>query len=132
MDKLLEILRENHLIVKRQKCSLAKEEVRYLGHIICVEGVKADSEKIEAMKNWPPPKSVKELRRFLGLTGYYGRFIAGYGQIARPLIELFKKGGFTWNSDANEAFEKLKQAMMTTPVLALLDFDQEFVVKCDA
>ena len=132
MDKVFEILRENQLVVKREKCSLAKEEVRYLGHIICVGVVKADPEKIEAMKNWPSPKSSKELREFLGLTWYYQRFIAGYGQIARPVIELLKKGRFIWHSKANEAFEELEQAMVRASVLALPDFDQEFVVECDA
>ena len=131
LGRVFEILRDNQLVVKREKCSLAKEEVRYLGHIICVGEVKADPEKIEAMRSWLPPKNIKELRGFLGLTGYYRRFVAGYGQIARPLTELLKKGGFTWHSEANEAFERLKQVMVEAPVLALPDFDQEFVVECD-
>ena len=95
MEKVFEILEANQLVVKKEKCSLAQEGVRYLGHIICVRGVKADPEKIEAMKSWPQPKNVKELRVFLGLTGYYHRVIAVYGLKARPLTELLKKGGFS-------------------------------------
>ena len=77
--------------MKKEKCSLAKEEVHYLGHIICIGGVKADPEKIEAMKTWPQPKNVNELRGFLRMMGYYRRFIAGYRQKGRPLTELLKK-----------------------------------------
>ena len=132
MERVFEILRDNQLVVKREKCSLAKEEVRYLGHIICVRGVKTDPEKIEAMKSWPSLKNIKELRGFLGLIGYYRRFMARYGQIARPLTKLLKKGGFTRHSEENEAFERLKQAMVEALVLALSNFDQEFVVECDA
>ena len=111
------------MVVKKEKCSLAKEKVRYLGHIIYVGAVKADPKKIEAMKTWPQPKNVKELQGFLGLTGYYRRFIAGYGQKARPLTELLKKGGFSWGPEVNEAFENLKHAMMGALVLALPNFE---------
>ena len=94
--------------------------------------MKADPEKIEAMKTWPQPKSVKELRGFLGLTGYYCQFIVGYRQKARPLTELLKKGGYNWGQEASDAFEGLKQAMMEAPILALPDFEQEFMVESDA
>ena len=131
LESVFEILKENHLVVKKEKCSLAKEEVHCLGHIIFVGGVKADPEKIEAMRTWPQPKNVRELRGFLGLTGYYCRFVASYGQIARSLTELLKKGGFNWEQEVSEAFERLKQSITEAPVLALPDFEQEFVVECD-
>ena len=91
LAQVCDLLAQNQLVVRKDKCSLAQSEVSYLGHIVCAEGVKADPSKLEAMRSWPPPKSVRELRGFLGLTGYYRRFVAGYGHIARPLTEQLKK-----------------------------------------
>ena len=90
-----EILKSNQLFVKRSKCTFDKRKVEYLGHIIS-RGT--DPKKIEAMVGWPRPQTIKELRGFLGLTRYYGRFIKDYGNISRPLIELLKKNNFGGNS----------------------------------
>ncbi|CAA0827984.1 Uncharacterized mitochondrial protein AtMg00860 [Striga hermonthica] len=87
---------ENDFQIKPSKCSFGKKSVEYLGHIISFEGVKVDSKKIEAMLDWPKPKNLKELRGFLGLTGYYRKFVKDVGSIAKPLTEMTKKGGFKW------------------------------------
>ncbi|KAL0446254.1 UNVERIFIED_CONTAM: Retrovirus-related Pol polyprotein from transposon.6 [Sesamum latifolium] len=104
----------------------------YFSKIDLREGVSTDPSKIECMKTWPQPKIVKELRGVLGLTGYYRKFIKGYGIISKPLTELLRNDNFKWNDNATVAFEKLKQAITGAPVLALPDFTKIFVIEADA
>lgn len=129
---MLEILRKNQLFVKKSKCSFGQQQLEYLGHVITGDGVKADPKKIQAMVEWPTPKTIKQLRGFLGLTGYYRRFVKGYGDISRPLTQLLKKNSFSWSEGAETAFQSLKVAMSTTPVLAMPDFTKPFTIETDA
>ncbi|KAL0398579.1 UNVERIFIED_CONTAM: Retrovirus-related Pol polyprotein from transposon.6 [Sesamum radiatum] len=118
LKKVLELLRKHQLYAKKSKCSFAQLKVDYLGHIISCEGVSTDPQKIECMVNWPTPTTIKALRGFLGLTGYYRKFIKGYGTISKPLTSLLKKDAFGWNAEAEIAFNQLKE-MMGRPIAYL-------------
>lgn len=132
LDKVLSVLATNQLYVNQKKCLFVQARLEYLGHIVSKEGVSADPSKIQAMLDWPTPKTIKELRCFLGLIGYYQRFVAGYGSISWPLTQQLKRDCFHWNEEAEAAFQHLKRAMTEVPVLALPDFTQPFVVETDA
>ena len=106
--------------------------MEYLGHIVTPQGVKVDQGKIKAMLDWPRPTNISELRGFLGLTGYYRKFVRNYGILARPLTNLLKKGQFGWTKEADVAFQALKIAMTSTPTVAMPNFNELFVIESDA
>ncbi|KAL0322049.1 UNVERIFIED_CONTAM: Retrovirus-related Pol polyprotein from transposon.6 [Sesamum calycinum] len=114
---VLELLRSQELYANKSKYSFAQQQVEYLAHVISVEGVATDPQKVQCMVNWPVSTTIKALRGFLGLTGYYRKFIKGYRK---------------WNEEAEVAFSKLKEVMCSTPVLASPDFTKPFVVETDA
>ncbi|KAJ3689395.1 hypothetical protein LUZ61_018559 [Rhynchospora tenuis] len=132
VEKALQVLADNRLFAKLSKCEFGVSHIEYLGHIISEEGVATDPHKIDSMINWPVPTTVKELRGFLGLTGYYRKFVKNYGSIAKPLTELTKKNAFKWNPQAQQSFENLKKAMTEAPVLTLPDYTKQFVIETDA
>jgi hypothetical protein len=120
------------LHVKRSKCTFGTTVVAYLGHVISASGVAMDGDKVEAVASWPQPASARGLRGFLGLAGYYRRFIKDFGTVAAPLTKLLHKEGFHWMDEATAAFTALKAALSTAPVLHLPDFTKSFVIDYDA
>jgi hypothetical protein len=131
LTAVLELLKQHELYVKESKCSFSCTSLEYLGHIISADGVATDPRKTEAMVHWPQPNTVTELRGFLGLTGYYRKFVRNYAIIARPLTSLLKKKAFQWTEAATSAFQALKEAMVSTPVLQLPNFQKQFIVEID-
>jgi RNase H-like domain found in reverse transcriptase/Reverse transcriptase (RNA-dependent DNA polymerase)/Integrase zinc binding domain/Retroviral aspartyl protease/Integrase core domain/Retrotransposon gag protein/Chromo (CHRromatin Organisation MOdifier) domain len=132
LSLVLQLLLDHQLCAKRSKCEFGVSKIEYLGHLITGEGVATDPGKIQAMVEWPEPRTVKELRGFLGLTGYYRKFIKNYGSISKPLTELLKKNSFNWSQESSTAFQALKQAMCQAPVLAMPNFNEPFVIETDA
>jgi len=132
LRQVLDRLRAHQLFLKLSKCFFAQLQLEYLGHIISGAGVSTEPSKTAALLSWPVPQTVTDLRGFLGLTGYYRRFVKHYGLIAKPLTQLLRKKQFCWSNDAQQAFDNLKQAMVTTPVLALPNFQEPFEVETDA
>lgn len=132
LETVLMTLQTHHLFAKFSKCSFGTTEVDYLSHVVSFAGVTMDQNKVTAILQWPIPSSVKHLQGFLGLSGYYRRFIQNYATIARPLTNLLKRDSFHWSNSAATAFDKLKLAVTSTLVLILPDFSKSFIIETDA
>jgi len=130
---ILELLRDQKLYAKFSKCEFWLREVQFLGHVVNEKGIHVDPAKIEAIKKWEAPKTPTEIRQFLGLAGYYRRFIANFSKIAQPLTALTQKDKkFMWGEKQEEAFQTLKHKLCNAPILALPEGTDNFVVYCDA
>ncbi|GJS90197.1 putative nucleotidyltransferase, ribonuclease H [Tanacetum coccineum] len=130
---VLELLRREKLYAKFSKCEFWLQEVHFLGHVINQGGIHVDPGKIEAVKNWEAPTSPTGVRSFLGLAGYYRRFIANFSRIAKPLTLLTQKNKkYVWGAEQEEAFQLLKSKLCDAPILSLPDGVEDFVVYCDA
>lgn len=133
MKKLLSRLESANLKLQPDKCEFLHHEVTYLGHIIGENGVRPDPKKLAAVRNFPTPKNLKNIRQFLGLAGYYRRFIADFSRTASPLSNMLKKGAaFKWTRDAQHAFETLRESLCKEPILQYPDFEREFILTTDA
>jgi hypothetical protein len=130
---VFELLAKDSWNIKLSKCSFAQRQIAYLGHVISERGVATDPQKIVAIKDWPIPSNTKELRSFLGLAGYYRKFVRNFCIISKPLTELLKKNTFfVWTAEHTRSLEALKTALSQAPVLALPDFAKTFCVETDA
>ncbi|GJS66893.1 reverse transcriptase domain-containing protein [Tanacetum coccineum] len=133
LKTILELLKKEELYAKFSKCEFWINTVKFLGHVIDNSGIHVDPAKIEAVKNWASPTTPSEIRQFLGLAGYYRRFIEGFSKIAKPMTELTQKNQkFDWGEEQEEAFQLLKQKLCAAPILALPEGSEDFVVYCDA
>lgn len=129
MDKL----REKKLYGKFSKCEFWLRKAQFLGHIVSESGIEVDPAKVEAVLKWETPKSATETRSFLGLAGYYPRFIQDFSKLASPLTRLTRKGvKFIWNKECEVSFQTLKEKLVSAPILALPDASGGFQVYSDA
>jgi hypothetical protein len=126
-------LSAHQLYAKLSKCEFWLEKIAFLRHIFTAEGIEVDPSKVEAVSKWKQPSNVSEVQSFLGMVGYYRRFIKGFSSIARPMTELLKKDNkFVWIPKCEESFQVIKKKLTTAPVLTLPDIHQSFVIFCDA
>ncbi|XP_070182449.1 uncharacterized protein [Littorina saxatilis] len=137
------VITETGLKLKPEKCQFLRKEVVYLGHTISAEGISCEAGKIEAVQNWPLPKTTTDLRSFLGFASYYRRFISGFSKLAGPLHDLVTEGSkgskkkkaaihHLWTERHQTAFESLKSALTTAPVLGYADYEKPFILETDA
>ncbi|KAL4085097.1 hypothetical protein QTP88_027389 [Uroleucon formosanum] len=130
---VFERLRNHNLKIQPTKCEFLKQQCMYLGHIISENGIRPDPEKIKSVLQFPIPTSVKEIKSFLGLSGYYRKFIKSYSLISKPMTNLLRKDvTFNWDTSCQEAFDKLKNILCSEPILQYPDFTKPFIVTTDA
>ena len=133
LEEIFRRLKEANLKLNPKKCCFAKQKVEYLGHVVTPDGVQPNPEKVRVVQDFPVPKNSKQLRTFMGLANYYRRFVKGFPHIASPLNALTKKGvKFEWTEACSEAFDKLKRALVSAPILAYPNFKEEFLLFVDA
>jgi hypothetical protein len=133
LRKVLQRLRDCQLYAKLCKCEFWISEALFLGHVINRDGLAVDPKKVAAILDWKAPKDVRGIKSFIGMAGYYLRFIEGFSKIARPMTALLaKKVEFKWTPECQESFEMLKKKLTTTPLLVLPDVHKSFSVYCDA
>ena len=133
LQQILEILRQHKLYAKLEKCEFLKEELDYLGFLISKDGIKTQPRKIKAITDWATPKTQSDIRAFLGLAGYYRKFIKDFAKIAAPLNNLLHKGtAIIWDDQCETAFQTLKQLLTNAPILAIADPEQPYTATTDA
>jgi hypothetical protein len=133
LSEVAELLRKANLTINVQKSKFLMREIRYLGYIVGEHGLSPDPHKVAAIKEFPTPTSVKQIRRLLGMAGWYRRFIPNFATVTEPLTNLTRKNSrFTWNESAQQAFNTLRNLLTSAPVLRNPDYTQPFIIRCDA
>ncbi|MCP4457214.1 MAG: hypothetical protein GY816_04180, partial [Cytophagales bacterium] len=132
-QKVLQKLRLKQLRLKPSKCEFLCDKVTFLGLVLDKRGLQTDPKKVDSIQTFPEPQNIKETRSFLGMAGYFRRFIQNFSSIAKPLTRLQEKDvKFEFNQDCRQAFLELKQRLITAPILAYPDFSKDFYIECDA
>lgn len=122
-----------NLTINAEKSKFLMKKIKYLGHIMGEEGIMMDPEKIEAITNFPAPTSPSQVRRLMGMAGFYRKFIQNFSDVTAPIINLLKKDvKFCWTNEAQDAFELLKTLLSSVPVIASPKFSEPFLIRCDA
>ncbi|KAI7806722.1 hypothetical protein IRJ41_010762 [Triplophysa rosa] len=134
VSEVLQRLREHQLYLKAEKCTFHQYNIQFLGYNISAHGIQMDERKVETIRSWPIPSTIKELQRFLGFANFYRRFIQGYSSITSPLIQTLrnKPKSPSWTPAATKAMKKLQEAFTTAPLLTHPDPQKPFIVEVDA
>jgi hypothetical protein len=133
IQQVLNVLRKEKLYANLEKCTFCTDQVVFLGFVVSGQGIQVDESKVAAIKEWPTPENVSQVRSFHGLAGFYRRFVKDFSTIAAPLNELTKKGvAFEWKEQQENAFQELKKRLTEAPLLVLPDFTKTFEIECDA
>jgi len=130
---VLNILREKQLYAKLSKCGFWMFKIQFFGHVISAQGISLYLSKVEVVLQWKLPKTIRKLRSFVELAGYYRRFIEGFSKVVAPLTQLTRKDNpFTWTEQCEKSFEELKRRLTNAPILTIPDINKPFDVFCDA
>ncbi|KAL1110191.1 hypothetical protein AAG570_008268 [Ranatra chinensis] len=133
LDRVFKKLREAGLTLNLEKCQFCRPELRYLGYVVDRTGLRVDAQKVECIVNFPAPRTPTQVRRFLGMCGWYRRFIPDFSTVAAPLTDLLKKGrAWLWSGECERAFAQLKEHLVSAPILTCPDFERPFIVQTDA
>lgn len=139
LSNVFQRFRESNLELNPQKCKFLQEEITYLGHMCSLNGVNPDERLVQAVKDFPTPTTIKKIQSFLGLANYYRQFIQNFARIASPLYNILKTTDLqasrkilNWTQECERAFQELKHALVTAPVLTYPDFERDFTITCDA